>query len=459
MAWNEGYQVWLSEAQSLENAQLVANHFKGSDWTKESISALVGNMRHESSVNPNMYEYGKEWADDWGFGLVQWTPRSKFWDWGSSRGYSESELRAGDSQLDRIDYEVENNIQWVANGHANRYGYSDKYDFSFAAFRANSQGLSVEQLTEAFMWNYEGPNYTAGSTSLSERQAFARTALNSLDWTGTGGGGVKPALPVNEGTPTTDKYGQRIDPISGEQAFHAGLDYAGNTNDPIYATMSGTVMVAEFNNGGLGNVIWIKHDNDNYFSAYAHLETFNVSAGDKVTKGQQIGGMGTTGYSTGVHLHFVIATVLWGNNASNTIDPEVYLATSQGGGGDTSTPSGNVSTNTNTTFDKYAKGYEAEMIYTVKSGDTLSGIASKYGSNINAIATLQDIQNKDRISVGQKLYVPVGKTTTSSGTYTVKSGDTLSGIATKFGTTTKILQTKNGISNPDKIYVGQVLKV
>ena len=452
MAWHEGYQVWLSESQSLENAQLIANHFSGSDWSKESVSALAGNMRHESSINPNMYEYGKDWADDWGFGLVQWTPRSKYWDWAVARNLPP---REGDSQLARIDYEVDNNIQWVANGHANRYGYSDKYDFSFSAFRTNSQGLSVEQLTEAFMWNYEGPAYSAGTSSLSERQAFARKVFNTIDFAGGGGGGVKPALPVKAGTPTTDKYGARIDPISGEQAFHAGLDFAGNTNDPIYATMSGTVMVAEFNNGGLGNVIWIKHDNDNYFSAYAHLETFNVSAGDKVTKGQQIGGMGTTGYSTGVHLHFVIATVLWGNKADTTIDPEVYLATSQGGGGDTSTPSGNVPTNSKTTFDKYAKGYEAEMIYTVKSGDTLSGIASKYGSNINAIASLHDIQNKDRISVGQKLYVPVGK----SSTYTVKSGDTLSGIAKKYATSVATLQSKNNIKNPDKIYVGQVLRV
>ncbi len=95
------------------------------------------------------------------------------------------------------------------------------------------------------------------------------------------------------------------------------------------------------------------------------------------------------------------------------------------------------------------------MIYTVKSGDTLSGIANKYGSNINAIATLQDIPNKDRISVGQKLYVPVGK----SSTYAVKAGDTLSGIASKYGTTVSALQSKNNIKNPDKIYAGQVLKV
>ena len=443
MAWNEGFQVWLTEAQSLENAQLIANHFKGSDWSKESISALVGNMRHESSVNPNMYEYGYDWSDDRGFGLVQWTPRSKYWDWAVARNLPP---REGDSQLARLDYEVDNNIQWIA--------VSRVEGLTFEEFRTNARGWSVDKLTEAFTWGYERPLESAGVASLPERKAFARKVFNAIDFAG-GGGGVKPALPVKEGTPTTDKYGARIDPISGLPAFHAGLDFAGNTNDPIYATMSGKVIVAEFNNGGLGNVIWLQHNDDNYFSAYAHLESFNVSAGDKVTKGQQIGGMGTTGYSTGVHLHFVVATVLWGNKADTTIDPEVYLATSQGGGGDTSTPSGNVSTNTNTTFDKYAKGYEAEMIYTVKSGDTLSGIASKYGSNINAIATLQDIPNKDRISVGQKLYVPVGK----SGTYTVKSGDTLSGIASKFGTTTINLKNKNGISNADKIYAGQVLKV
>ena len=442
MAWNEGFQVWLSESQSLENAQLIANHFKGSDWTKESISALVGNMRHESSVNPNMYEFGYDWADDRGFGLVQWTPRSKYWDWAVARNLPP---REGDSQLARLDYEVDNNIQWIA---------VDRVEgLTFEEFRTNARGWSVDKLTEAFTWGYERPLESAGVASLPERKAFARKVFNAIDFAGGGAGGVKPALPVNAGTPTTDKYGDRIDPISGEQAFHAGLDFAGNTNDPIYATMSGTVMVAEFNNGGLGNVIWIKHDNDNYFSAYAHLETFNVSAGDKVTKGQQIGGMGTTGYSTGVHLHFVIATVLWGNKTDTTIDPEVYLATSQGGGDDSSSPSRPVQDNSDKTQHQYEEGH-AEMIYTVKSGDTLSAIASRYGSNINNIATLQPIKNKDKISVGQTLYIPI-----TSRTYTVKPGDTLSAIATKFGTTTINLKNKNGISNADKIYAGQVLKV
>lgn len=184
MAWINGYQVWLSESQSLQNAQKVVDflYTNTKDWSKESIAALVGNMRHESSVNPNMYEYGKEWTADRGFGLVQWTPRSKFWDWAASQGYTETERRNGESQLARIDYEVANNIQYIANGHQVRYGNGDKYDFSFADFRSNAPGLTVDQLTEAFMWNYEGPAYSAGSSSLAARQAFANRAFNELVW-------------------------------------------------------------------------------------------------------------------------------------------------------------------------------------------------------------------------------------------------------------------------------------
>ena len=185
MTWHNEFQVWLTEEQSLENAQLVVNHFVDTDWTRESLAAMIGNMRRESSINPNMYEYGYDWEEDRGYGLVQWTPRSKYWDWAVANNLAPED---GDSQLARIDYEVDNNIQWIANGHALRYGLSDKYDFSFADFRTNAHGLTVEALTEAFMWNYEGPAYEAGTSSLPGRQQFAGVALTALDWDGTGGG-------------------------------------------------------------------------------------------------------------------------------------------------------------------------------------------------------------------------------------------------------------------------------
>ena len=189
MAWISEYQVWLSESQSLNNAQMVVNHFVGTDWTAEALAALCGNMRHESSINPDMYEYGYDWSADRGYGLVQWTPRSKYWDWAEGEGLSP---REGDSQLARIDYEVENNIQWIANGHAKRYGYSDKYDISFSQFRANTENYSISEMVEAFMWNYEGPAYSAGQSSLSGRIAFAELCMSELDFTGTGGGGTDP---------------------------------------------------------------------------------------------------------------------------------------------------------------------------------------------------------------------------------------------------------------------------
>lgn len=180
-SWHDGFQVWLTEQQSLENAQLVANELGKKDWSKTAISALCGNMRHESSINPQMYEYGYGWGANRGYGLVQWTPRSKYWDWAVGQGLKPEN---GDSQLARIDYETKNNIQWFANRHGAGYGLAPKYNFSFADFRQNKPGLNVNQATEAFMWNYEAPAYQAALNSLPERQAFARKCYDTLKFDG-----------------------------------------------------------------------------------------------------------------------------------------------------------------------------------------------------------------------------------------------------------------------------------
>lgn len=198
MTWINGFQVWLTEKQALQNAQKVVDflYTDSKDWSKESICALIGNMKHESSLNPNMYEYGYDWSEDRGFGLVQWTPRSKYWDWGISKGYTEDELRSGDAQLDRIDYEVENNIQWIAKE-------SNYNGLTFKEFRTNSKKLSIDDLTSAFTWGYERPNQQAGEESMPARRAFANKAFSDLDWSGKGGG--------NEGE--TGGNGKTIDQV------------------------------------------------------------------------------------------------------------------------------------------------------------------------------------------------------------------------------------------------------
>lgn len=106
-----------------------------------------------------------------------------------------------------------------------------------------------------------------------------------------------------------------------------------------------------------------------------------------------------------------------------------------------------------------------DTVYTVKAGDTLSGIAAKYGTTYQKLAAYNGISNPNKISVGQKIKIPgagsSGSTSSGGGdtVYTVKAGDTLSGIAAKYGTTYQTLAAYNGISNPNKISVGQKIKI
>lgn len=95
--------------------------------------------------------------------------------------------------------------------------------------------------------------------------------------------------------------------------------------------------------------------------------------------------------------------------------------------------------------------------YTVKSGDNLSAIAAKNGTNIAVLKNLNGIKNANLINVGQVIKLP-GSISSIGGIYTVKSGDTLSDIAKKIGSTVKVLQDKNGIKDANKIYVSQKIK-
>lgn len=97
--------------------------------------------------------------------------------------------------------------------------------------------------------------------------------------------------------------------------------------------------------------------------------------------------------------------------------------------------------------------------YTVRAGDTLSSIASRYGTTISALARANGISNVNFIYVGQTLKVSGATTTSTTSSYTVRYGDTLSAIASRYGMSTSTLASINGISNPNWIYPGQVLKL
>lgn len=122
---------------------------------------------------------------------------------------------------------------------------------------------------------------------------------------GNGGGSGKWVMPINYSY-FTSPFGYRWHPIHGDWRMHYGVDLSAPTGTPIYASRSGVVTTASYEEGGAGYYVSINHL-DGYASIYMHMTHFIVSAGQQVSAGQVIGYCGSTGGSTGPHLHFGIS--------------------------------------------------------------------------------------------------------------------------------------------------------
>ena len=103
---------------------------------------------------------------------------------------------------------------------------------------------------------------------------------------------------------TASGYGVRVDPIYKTTKFHSGMDFSANPGTDVYATGNGTVVSAGWETG-YGNTIEINHG-FGYRTRYAHLQSIKVKVGQKVVRGEIIGGVGSTGKSTGPHLHYEV---------------------------------------------------------------------------------------------------------------------------------------------------------
>jgi murein DD-endopeptidase MepM/ murein hydrolase activator NlpD len=111
--------------------------------------------------------------------------------------------------------------------------------------------------------------------------------------------------PIRASVEFTSGFGVRSDPFHAGAAMHPGIDLAGAYGTPVYATADGTVLRAGWNSGGYGNLVEIDHGRG-ITTRYGHMSAILVSAGDHITRGQQIGRMGSTGRSTGNHLHYEV---------------------------------------------------------------------------------------------------------------------------------------------------------
>lgn len=116
----------------------------------------------------------------------------------------------------------------------------------------------------------------------------------------------------------TSPFGMRVHPVYKYQLMHNGIDMACPTGTPIYATRAGTVTRAAYQAGGAGYYVSLDHG-DGFGSIYMHMTNYVVSAGQKVTAGQLIGYVGSTGVSTGPHLHFGVSY------AGSYVNPMAYI--------------------------------------------------------------------------------------------------------------------------------------
>ena len=138
---------------------------------------------------------------------------------------------------------------------------------------------------------------------------------------------VPSRMPLDDAKLTSD-YGMRTHPVLGVRRNHKGVDLAQPSGTPVYATADGFVTKAEpFSS--YGNYIQIEHGGDMQ-TRYAHLSGYAIAAGQYVTKGQLIGFVGSTGRSTGPHLHYEVRV------AGEAVDPRPYMVNTQLALGDSS---------------------------------------------------------------------------------------------------------------------------
>ena len=160
------------------------------------------------------------------------------------------------------------------------------------------------------------------SSSFDELRASAMKQQDKINH-------IPAVMPINiRDYSMSSGYGHRVDPVFGGTAFHAGLVFAAPMGTPVYATADGIVQAAE-RAGGYGNKIDISHGY-NYLTRYAHLSKIDVTRGQKVKRGEKIGEVGSTGKSTGPHLHYEVRFKNEPQNPVNyyylDVTPEEYNA-------------------------------------------------------------------------------------------------------------------------------------
>ena len=183
-----------------------------------------------------------------------------------------------------------------------------------AAQLSAAEAQAAQQKAQAAIESDE-LNYEAVKKEIQKMIAAASASKPQLSFSGF-------ACPLKSYSRISSEYGWRKNPVSGVNKLHAGIDFAAAGGTPIYAAASGYVQVAGWSTGGYGNYVIIYHgkmsDGNTYTTLYAHMRSVATSAGKYVKQGELIGYVGSTGNSTGNHLHLEV----WkGGSKANAVNP------------------------------------------------------------------------------------------------------------------------------------------
>lgn len=148
---------YLTYNQMKVNAKYIYECLKDKGWTLNAIAGMLGNMQRESTLNPGIWQNNDVGNTTGGYGLVQWTPATKYIEW----LLPGSDASTMDNNISRILYELENNLQWIS---------TEEYPMSFKEFTTSTG--RPEDLASVFLYNYE----RAGVSAENERRE------NALNW-------------------------------------------------------------------------------------------------------------------------------------------------------------------------------------------------------------------------------------------------------------------------------------
>lgn len=309
--WNGQYPPEVTSDRDKRYWQIWAMAV-GAGFSKQAAAALLGNAQGESDANPTADEGGGR--PGFGYGVWQWTDSSGA---SSGRVYMINLMtRAGvTDNPDTITAQFKLLMWHAPNG---QWFATSSYPYSWTQFMTLTD---INTATQAFVANFERP-----LNGHPERSTWAQEWYNKFVNLKIPSGGGGYIAPISSPITVTSEMGWRTSPITGAQEFHNAVDLVnGNPTTPILASGDGQVVQAGSNYyDWYGNYTVIKHA-DGLYTGYAHQSRIDVSVGQNVKKGQQIGLMGATGPVTGPHLHFQFMDQYWPSSSAHFKNPRDYI--------------------------------------------------------------------------------------------------------------------------------------